>query len=73
MNRILIRFNTRFQDDELKRTWRVLINGQEYLAENVQINIPCETLYEPVDGVPKWHFLCHGVVLWENNKAIINK
>lgn len=59
--RILVRFNTKFEDDKLKRKWRVLLNGIEHLAHNVAINVPCETITEPIDtGEIKHHFLCYG-------------
>lgn len=64
MDRILLRFNTKFEEDSLKRTWRVLVNGEETLAAKVIIQVIGETIQEPVDGIQKYHILCHGKVIW---------
>jgi hypothetical protein len=64
-SRILLRFNTKFAEDPEKRTWRVLVNGEETLAHKVLIKIPCETITEPIStGEIKHHFLCYGKVEW---------
>ncbi len=66
--RILIRFNTKFEEDPLKRKWRVLIDGEESLAHKVQTYGPCETVTEPIaTGEIKHHFLCIGFVVWEKD------
>jgi hypothetical protein len=71
MNRILIRFNTKWQEDELKRKWRVLENGIETLAHQVHISIPCTTHEEEVPGAGlKWHFLCWGKTTWDGNHHV---
>lgn len=63
MDRILVRFNTKFAEDPLKRGWRVLVNGEEQLAHRVDIQVPCETITEPIStGEIKHHFLCFGYV-----------
>jgi hypothetical protein len=36
-----VRFNTECNDERLY--WRVLIDGVEHLAENIQISVPCFT------------------------------
>ncbi len=65
-DRILIRFNTKFNDDPEGRCWRVLVNGDETLAHRVEIAIPCETVTEPIaSGEIKHHFLCDGRVEWQ--------
>lgn len=62
-DRILIRFNTKFESDPLKRTWRVLVNGEESLAHQVDVRVPCSTITEPIaTGEVKHHFLCFGKV-----------
>lgn len=64
-SRILLRFNTKVAEDPQKRTWRVLVNGEETLAHKVLIQIPCETITEPIaTGEIKHHFLCYGRVEW---------
>lgn len=67
MSRILIRFNTKFEDDPQKRKWRVLEDGVEKLAHKVLISTDAETIQEDVDGIPKYHIMCHGSVHWTNN------
>lgn len=74
MDRVLLRFNTKFEEDPLKRTWRVLVNGVETLAEKVYINIPGETIQEDVaPGVTKFHILCYGKVHWEGDIATVRE
>jgi len=70
--RILIRFNTKFEQDELKRKWRVLIDGEEKLAEKVYVSVPCETVIENVGDDTKYHVMCHGIVKWDHNIAIVH-
>lgn len=69
---ILIRFNTKWQDDELKRQWRVVIEGKERLADKVNISVPCETHEEPINGEQKFHFKCFGRIKWFKDNAIIS-
>lgn len=70
-HRILVRFNTKWEKDLNKRTWRVLVDGTESLASDVTLNVPTSTIQEDVSGVPKWHMLCHGYVVWNGDKATI--
>ncbi len=72
-NRILVRFNTKYKEDDLRRNWRVLINGEETLAHDVYINVPTETIVEPIaTGEIKYHFLCWGSARFsENHIAVI--
>lgn len=67
LKRILIRFNTKWSGGNDR--WRVLIDGKEHLADKVNIDVPCETIQEQVDGQEKFHFLCLGNVVWNNDKA----
>lgn len=64
---ILIRFNTKWEDDPQKRQWRILVEGKETLASHISIKVPCYTIEEPVDGIKKFHFLCVGQVNWIPN------
>ena len=67
-DRILIRFNTKWEQDELKRRWRVLVNGEETLAHNVITYGYCETITEPIStGEIKDHFLAYGRVVWDED------
>ena len=72
-NRILVRFNTKWPEDIKCRKWRVLVNGEERLAHDILITIPCKTIQEDVPNVgTKWHFLCYGNVVWCEDSALIN-
>jgi hypothetical protein len=70
-NRILVRFNTKWQNDPDKRQWRVLVNGVESLAHKVVIKTTVTTIEEEVAGEQKFHFLCYGQVLWQGTNAEI--
>lgn len=70
-NRILVRFNTKWKEDELLRKWRVLENGVETLAHEVSITIPCKTIQEDVTEGTRWHFLCWGEAVWDGTNATI--
>jgi hypothetical protein len=66
-DRILIRFNTKFEEDPDKRKWRVLVNGEERLAHQVDIYAFTTTITEPIaTGEIKHHFLCEGCVVWKD-------
>ena len=72
-SRILVRFNTKWEQDRLSRKWRVVTNGVETLAHEVTVTIPCTTIQEdvPTDGT-RWHFLCWGDVFWDDeHRAVI--
>lgn len=72
MARVLLRFNTKFEEDPKRRTWRVLVDGTEKLADKVYINVLAETITEDVaPGVTKYHVLCHGNVAWDGDTATI--
>ncbi len=70
-NRILVRFNTKHEQDTGHRKWRVLVDGDEKLADHVKITVPCETIMEEVGSVEKYHFLCYGEVRWDGTVATI--
>jgi len=65
-DRILVRFNTKFQEDPDQRHWRVLVNGQETLAHRVEINVPAKTVMEQVGSEEKYHILCYGKVMTQH-------
>jgi hypothetical protein len=70
-DRILIRFNTKFEECPAKLKWRVLVNGQEFLADKVYIEVPCESITEPIStGEIKHHILCHGKAVWEDSYTV---
>lgn len=61
-----IRFNTeKDKRDQSLPPWRVLIQGQEYLAEKVVINTQAWTTSDEIaPGVLKWHISCDGEPKW---------
>lgn len=68
MNRILVRFNTKFEEDTLKRKWRLLIDGEEWLVHKVSITGHCHTIEETIKtGEIKYHIECYGIVSIDNN------
>lgn len=71
MDEILIRFNTRFADSQ--KYWRIFVNGQEHLAEDLIIyTSPVYTRETMVNGFPKWNIACRGRIEWEGPVAIIH-
>jgi len=73
-DRVLIRFNTKFEEDALKREWRVLVNGEESLARKVFIEVTSETVTERIaTGEVKYHFQCYGKVKWQKHVATVTE
>lgn len=72
-DRILVRFNNKWEVDKEKRKWRLLINDIEFLVHSIKIKCEANTLEEPINGEPKYHFLCLGIVNWidQNNVEIV--
>lgn len=73
---IKIRYNTLCNDDRLY--WRAIINGVEYVAENIIINIPMKTTRDIVfdpnrnEMVDKHHISCTtDIISWDNDTLII--
>jgi hypothetical protein len=67
-SRILIRFNTKFEEDSEKRKWRLLVDGEESLAHKITFYTFGETITETIPtGEVKHHILCEGTVRWEEN------
>jgi hypothetical protein len=55
MKKVDIRFNTNFPSKS-EYEWRVLIDGEETLVNNVSIEIPCYTTSTFIGGLGmKWH------------------
>lgn len=73
MSEIKIRYNTNAKSNN-ELHWRVLIDGIEHLASNVQINTHCYTTKDEIEGVgTKWHISCKSdSVVWVGTKCIIN-
>lgn len=74
MARIQIRFNTKYLEGnrpELK--WRILVDGQEFLARIVHINVASRTTEDVIaTGETKWHISCEGQIQWKSDEAHIS-
>jgi hypothetical protein len=74
MNKVNIRYNTKATDTDTLH-WRVLINGVESLASDVEIhNVSVRTTKDYIEGVgEKWHITCESNnIQWQGTKCIIN-
>ena len=69
MSHIQIRFNTKFNESSL--VWRIIADGVENLAEEVEIIGTCYGEKSIVDGENKYNIACNGDITWIGNKAII--
>jgi hypothetical protein len=71
-NKIQIRYNTNAQPNDTLH-WRVLINGVEYLASDIDIQTPCRTTKDHIEGIGwKWHITCESdTIVWEGTKCVI--
>jgi hypothetical protein len=73
MNTINIRYNTKATETDTLH-WRVLINGVETLASEVEVNTKLKTTKDWIEGVGyKWHITCQSDnIIWKGSKCIIN-
>lgn len=64
---IKIRYNTeKDKVDKSLPAWRVIVNGQERLAEHVTIETKSWTSVDQISpGIIKWHITCEGQVEWD--------
>lgn len=69
---VKIRFNTQCEEGSDLR-WRVLIDGIEHLASEVNINTHSSTTNDKIEGVgEKWHVSCKSdKIVWVGTKCII--
>lgn len=67
---VQVRFNTKANGSPL--VWRVIVDEQEYLAEDVEIIGKCYGEKSIVNDETKYNIACNGIVTWDGNKAIIN-
>jgi hypothetical protein len=65
-----IRFNT---ENTGSLFWRILIDGEEVLADHVDIKVPSSTTQDTLpDGRVKWHISCdYSELVWEGTKLIV--
>lgn len=64
---IQIRFNTdKEKVSASAKAWRVLIDGVEFLAKDVRVEVPMWTSEDILpNGLKKWHLSCEGEVFWD--------
>lgn len=72
MKQVKIRYNTNVGDSGLY--WRIIINGVEHLASNIDINVPTKTTGDFIPKVGlKHHITCQpDNVIWEGTKVILS-
>jgi uncharacterized membrane protein len=72
MSRVSIRYNHDSGDSNLK--WRVLIDGKENLASEVEILTASTTTKDIIEGVgEKYHITCDpSLITWEGDKVILS-
>lgn len=68
---VKIRYNHDSGEGPLK--WRVVIDGREHLAENIDVLVPSVTTGDFIEGVgQKYHISCEPeLIIWEGNKVIL--
>lgn len=72
MKKIDIRFNTNFPSKS-KFEWRVLIDGEEHLVNNVKIETHCYTTSTFIEGHGmKWHISTNANEVEFNNSLVNN-
>jgi hypothetical protein len=66
---IKIRFNTEKLKDTTLPPWRVIIDGQQRLAQKIYINAPAETSVDEIaPGVYKWHITINDAsIIWNKD------
>ena len=68
---IQIRFNTKFKEapsEDFK--WRILVDGEEFLAKSLLIKAPCVTSEDQLPtGELKYHLSCRGIGQWRDGHA----
>lgn len=77
MKKIKIRFNTECKDKDADNSlcWRALIDGEEFLASGIEINIPTKTISHTLKGgEKKWSICCESDNYYfdDNKKLVIN-
>jgi hypothetical protein len=73
MKKVDIRFNTNFPSKS-QYEWRVLIDGEETLVNNVKIETPCYTTSTFIEGQGmKWHLSTEANTVEFTNSYLNNK
>lgn len=68
---VKIRYNHDAGESPLK--WRVVIDGAEYLASNIDVLVPSVTTGDFIEGAgQKYHISCEpDLIIWEGDKVIL--
>ena len=66
---IQIRYNTKAGTTDL--VWRIIIDGEEFLANSVVIFGTVYSEQSIVDGIEKFNLACDGMPTWENGMVVI--
>jgi uncharacterized membrane protein len=70
-NTVKIRYNHDAGESPLK--WRVVINGKEHLAKQVEILVPMTTTRDFINGFEKWHVSCTpDLITWEGDNVTLS-
>ena len=72
MNKIQIRYNTHATEENDLR-WRIIINGEDFLADSIEIRCPCRTTQDWIEGIGmKWHITCENAQFqWKGQSCIV--
>ena len=71
MKKLMMRFNT---ENKGCLFWRVVIEGREYLADNVQFKVPTFTSQDLLPGaIKKWHISAvYEQLHWEGTNLTVS-
>ena len=73
MKKVDVRFNTNYPEKS-QYQWRVLIDGEENLVNNVRIDVPCYTTSTFIEGLGmKWHISMEANLVEIITAGILNK
>ena len=73
MHEIKIRYNTeKDKSDHSLPAWRVLVDGVEFLATEVDIQVASKTTEDVLSAeITKWHISCFGHLIWNDKRCKI--
>ncbi|MGC4100011.1 hypothetical protein [Ferruginibacter sp.] len=71
MKKLMMRFNT---ENKGNLFWRVIIEGEEHLADNVQFRVQTFTSRDMLpNGVMKWHISAfYEQLVWEGTELTVS-
>jgi hypothetical protein len=73
MKKVDVRFNTNYPQKS-QYQWRVLIDGEENLVNNVRIDVPCYTTSTFLEGHGmKWHISMEANMVEIISAGLLNK